>query len=190
MSNTHRLISCETGQPVLVMEVTDKVVEIDTSTVEAALAAMVEVQADITARQAAVLTSEVNALASANNASGSADNAQNSANNAAAAALNRTINAGSVSTAYNVDLAPADNTLLLVTLTGNTTLTINNAVAGKTLTMLVTQGGAGSFTLALPAACRTPGGTVIDWNTTPASVNLFNMICASATYIATTYVKL
>lgn len=141
-------------------------------------------------------TSAAQASASAAAAATSAANAQ-TANagaqtayaNSLTTVANCVISNTAVSTSYTIDMATCPNMRVFLTLTGNTTLTINNASQGRSLYLKVIQGGAGSFTMTFPAACIFPAGASIDWNTTAGKANIFSLEAASSTVIDTTYYK-
>ncbi|GAB3803386.1 hypothetical protein GCM10028819_33210 [Spirosoma humi] len=129
------------------------------------------------------------ALSSANAAASSATAASTARDAAIAAVPNRVVTA-SAATTYTIDLAPADNTFLILTLTANTTLTIQNAGPGKCLYIDCIQGGAGSFVLTFPPAVAFPGGASVDWNTVAGKCNTFSLMARSNSVINATYAKM
>ncbi|GAB3802996.1 hypothetical protein GCM10028819_32220 [Spirosoma humi] len=129
------------------------------------------------------------ALSSANAAANSATAAGIARDAAIAAVPNRVVTA-SAATTYSIDLAPADNTFLILTLTANTTLTIQNAAPGKCLYIDCIQGGAGSFVLTFPSAVAFPGGASVDWNTAAGKCNTFSLMARSNSVINATYAKM
>ncbi|WP_460640084.1 hypothetical protein [Larkinella harenae] len=90
----------------------------------------------------------------------------------------------------SIDLAPSDNQLVPITLTGNTTLSLVNAAPGKSLVIVITQGGAGSYSFNLPSECKLPNGVTIDWNLAVGSVTALNLLVVNASYIITTSLKM
>lgn len=95
-----------------------------------------------------------------------------------------------VSGVLTIDLAGSDNQLIPVSLVGNTTLSLANAAPGKSLVIVITQGGAGNFTFTLPAECKIPSGMVFDLGLTAGNVTALNLLVVSAGYIITTSVRM
>ncbi|WP_177225967.1 hypothetical protein, partial [Arsenicibacter rosenii] len=101
----------------------------------------------------------------------------------------KSIDAGSVSTAYTADMSQADDLVISMTITSNVTLTISNPTLGRTLTLYVTQGGAGSFSITFPAAVKFPSGAAVDWNTAVGSLTVITMEANSTTSLVGYYAK-
>jgi hypothetical protein len=71
-----------------------------------------------------------------------------------------------------------------VTIGANRTLSITNMEPGRAYQLFVTQGGAGSFTMALPANMRFTGGGSPDWTTTPGRVDIISFVNVNGTLYA------
>ncbi|GAB3975728.1 hypothetical protein GCM10028806_33940 [Spirosoma terrae] len=95
----------------------------------------------------------------------------------------------SVATTYTIDMSLSDNVYHYITITGNTTITLTNYTAGKHLYLRVKQGGAGGYTLTLPAAIRFPGGATVDLNTAVDGVTVFDIVASSTTELDGFYSK-
>lgn len=69
---------------------------------------------------------------------------------------------GSSGSALTLDAAAPEGNVKTITLTANCAITLTGAVAGKvaTLELVFTQGGAGGFTVAWPAAARWDQGII------------------------------
>ncbi|ARK09045.1 hypothetical protein A6C57_01230 [Fibrella sp. ES10-3-2-2] len=120
--------------------------------------------------------SRIAAAQSETNAAASATSAQNSYNATVSAVQNCTIALGNISISASIDMGTCPNVYAYGTLTGNTTLTINNAQPGRSLYLELIQGGAGSFTATFPATVRFPAGASVDWNTTAGTYNAFSLV--------------
>ncbi|MCX6217623.1 hypothetical protein [Spirosoma sp.] len=156
--------------------------------------ALPQITTDLQAAVAASATTATNKATEAGNSATAANTsavaASASAAAAAAASINTASTLGSVATAVNLDFGTGGNVVATLTLTANTTPTFLNGSQGRTMMLVVTQGGAGGFSLTLPAACKVPGGAVLDWNTTPGAVNIICLTYINSSYIITTNLKM
>jgi hypothetical protein len=68
-----------------------------------------------------------------------------------------------------------------MTLTGNVTLTFANAVAGQSMTLLLTQDATGSRTVTWPTM-RWPSGTAPTLTTTPGKMDIISVFYSGTSY--------
>jgi hypothetical protein len=68
-----------------------------------------------------------------------------------------------------------------LTLTVNCTLTFPTAVAGQSFTLVLRQGGSGSYTVTWPDTVLWDGGTAPTLSTTVASVDIFGFFTSDGT---------
>ena len=86
-----------------------------------------------------------------------------------------TSDGGNVSGSVTVDWSSSEATWK-GTLTGNiTTLTLNNPIAKGVYTMILRQGGSGSYTVAWPSSVKWPGGVTPSWGTSVGHSNVVTL---------------
>jgi len=74
---------------------------------------------------------------------------------------------------------PSAQSISSLTLTANCALTFPTATAGKSFTLVLTQGGAGSYTITWPATILWAGGVKPTLSTTVGVVDYLSFICVN-----------
>jgi hypothetical protein len=77
--------------------------------------------------------------------------------------------------------APTVAGINYLTLTTSCTLTFPTAVAGQCFSIVVKQGGSGSYTLTYPATVKWQGGTSPTLTTTVGSIDMLGFLCVDGT---------
>jgi hypothetical protein len=92
--------------------------------------------------------------------------------------------AGNSSTAQTINWNNAN--VQSSTLTGSVTYTFSNPISGGEYTLIMTQGGAGSFTATWPAAVKWSGGTAPTLTTTVGKVDVVRFVYDGTSYYGST----
>lgn len=136
------------------------------SSVQASLA-----KAD-TALQTAPVTSVVGQTGAVTGTQIAADATVSSTYSPRVEAVNAVTNAGAGQTLPD----PSVQSVSRLTLTQNCTLTLPTATAGKSFTLVLVQGGSGSYTISC-AAAKWPGGIVPVISTAVGAVDYLSFVC-------------
>jgi len=77
--------------------------------------------------------------------------------------------------------APTEAGMHYLTLTASSTFTFPTAVAGQSFTVIVKQGGSGSYTVTWPASVKWAGGTDPTLSTTVGAIDVFGFFSPDGT---------
>ena len=92
------------------------------------------------------------------------------------------VNSVAASGATETIPAPTAAGISDVTLTANCTFTFPTAVVGQSFTLVVRQGGSGSYTITWPASIvKWDGGVAPTLTTTVAAVDIISFVCVDGT---------
>ena len=93
------------------------------------------------------------------------------------------VNTANTSTAYTISLA--DGSFQILTLTGNATITMPTATAGKSFILLLKQDGTGSRTITW-STVKWPGGTAPTITSTASKQDIFSFFADGTNWYGTT----
>jgi hypothetical protein len=92
------------------------------------------------------------------------------------------VNTVTVSGAAQTIPAPTAAGISLITLTASCTLTFPTAVAGQSFTLVLKQGGSGSYTITWPASIvKWNAGTAPTLTTTVGAIDVLGFVCVDGT---------